>query len=36
LRVSIAATTTVYLSCIATFTTSTVTACGSIYARRVR
>lgn len=36
LRVSIASTTTVYLSVVADFTTSTVTACGGIYAIRVR
>lgn len=36
LRVSITSTTTVYLSCTATFSTSTVTACGTISARRVR
>lgn len=36
LRVSIAATTTVYLSAYAAFGSGTVTACGGIYARRVR
>lgn len=36
LRVSISGTTTVYLSCVGTFTTSTLTACGSIFARRTR
>lgn len=35
-RVSIAVTTTVYLSCDAFFAGGTVTACGGIYARRVR
>lgn len=34
LRFSLAATTTIYLSAQAAFTTSTVTACGGIYARR--
>jgi hypothetical protein len=36
LRVCIATTTTVYLSAISTFSTSIVTVCGNIYARRVR
>jgi hypothetical protein len=36
LRVSIATSTTVYLSCSATFGSGTVTACGGIFARRVR
>lgn len=36
LRVNIAATTTVYLSALASFSTSTVTAYGGIYARRRR
>ena len=35
-RVSIASTTTVYLSALTAFSTSTATACGGIYARRVR
>lgn len=35
-RISISATTTVYLSAVASFTTGTLTACGGIYARRVR
>lgn len=34
LRVNVSTTTTVYLVAYASFTTSTVTACGSIYARR--
>ncbi len=36
LRVSISATTTVYISCYPFFTGGTYTACGGIYARRVR
>lgn len=36
LRVSVNTTTTVYLSGIATFVAGTVTACGGIFARRVR
>lgn len=35
-RISVATTTTVYLSCRASFSTSTVTACGGIFARRAR
>lgn len=36
LRVSVSSTTTVYLSAYSDFTVGTVTACGSIFARRVR
>lgn len=36
LRVNVSVTTTVYLSCQTGFSASTVTACGGIYARRVR
>lgn len=36
LRVSIATTTTIYLAVIAGFTLSTATACGGIFARRIR
>lgn len=35
-RVNVSTTTTVYLSCLSAFTGGTVTACGSIFARRVR
>jgi hypothetical protein len=35
-RISIASTTTLYLSCVATFAGGTVTACGGIFARRRR
>jgi hypothetical protein len=35
-RFSLSTTTTIYLSTLATFTVSTLTACGGIYARRVR
>lgn len=36
LRVNVSSTTTVFLSCQATFATGTATACGGIFARRVR
>ena len=36
LRVSVSSTTTVYLSCQSSFSAGSMTACGSIFARRVR